>query len=57
MDHRRANYDWTVDSPTENMDVERTCLAVLMDLRDELQKIHALLNERLPRVMKGFGFP
>jgi hypothetical protein len=45
VDRRRANVGWEVAGPDGSMPTwERVSIAVLMDIRDELQKLNGLLH-------------
>lgn len=45
VDRRRRRVDWTVtDDAGEILSIDHAILAVLMDLRDELQELNALLH-------------
>ncbi len=51
-DTRRKNITWTVCKDGEGMSFEAAQLAVLMDIRDELQGIRSLMNcHRIPRAL------
>lgn len=44
-DRRQKNVNWLVAEPDGNVPTcERCCLAVLMDIRDELQRLNTLLS-------------
>lgn len=51
-DTRNKNYNWTTRGPLGGVSVDQAQLAVLMDIRDELQAINEKLNcYRLPRAL------
>jgi hypothetical protein len=56
-DQRRANVNWVVCSVGANPTFDGAQLAVLMDIRDELQGIRALLNcsncLEIPRTLRA----
>jgi hypothetical protein len=44
MDRRKKNTNWTVADAAGNSTMEGAQLAVLMDIRDELQRLNLLLH-------------
>jgi hypothetical protein len=54
---RRKDVNWSIPEQGQTLNIEQAQLAVLMDLRDELQKLNALLHchnfTNIPNVLRA----